>query len=212
MTEFSASLEIENLALQRGDRLLVRNLSLALKSGDAIELRGANGTGKTTLLRAVAGYHKPIFGAIKFAGNNEWLNRDYVIYLGHNDAIKANETVKQQLEFWADFFDAPRAKIAEIAERLSINRILPIQGGGLSAGQRRRVAIARLLLAHRPIWLLDEPFAPLDKKGREALGKILDEHRQNGGMIIAAVHDTPLGQKMQILDLNEFSPEKTVAA
>lgn len=207
MIEFSASLEINNLALQRGDRLLVRDLSFEIKSGEAIELRGANGTGKTTLLRAIAGFHNPIFGEIKFKGNEDWANCDFLMYLGHNDAIKANESVEQQLNFWADFFSSPRAKIAEISARLNINRILPIQGGGLSAGQRRRVAIARIMLANRPLWLMDEPFAPLDKNGREILGQILNEHRQNGGMIIAAVHDTPLGNEMRTLDLGQFSPE-----
>ncbi len=207
MTEYNASLELENIALQRGDRLLVRNLSFVVNSGEAIELRGANGTGKTTLLRAIAGFHRPLLGAIKFTGNKDWANCDYLMYLGHNDAIKANESVAQQLNFWADFFGAPREKIADISARLNINRILPIQGGGLSAGQRRRVAIARIMLANRPLWLLDEPFAPLDKSGREVLGQILDEHRKKGGMIIAAVHDTPFGNKMRPLDLGQFSPE-----
>ncbi len=207
MTQYSASIKIDDLALQRGDRLLVRRLGFELKPGEAIELRGANGTGKTTLLRAIAGFHQPIHGTISFTGYDDWDKSDYLMYIGHNDAIKPNENVGQQLEFWADFFNADKNEISEIAALLMINRILPIQGGGLSAGQRRRVAIARLLLAKRPLWLLDEPFAPLDSLGREILGKILDLHREKGGMIIAAVHDKPKGQEMRLLDLGDFSPE-----
>ena len=208
---FDICLKIENLALQRGERLLVRNLSFELNAGDAIELRGANGTGKTTLLRAIAGLHTQKFGKIILSGNDDFENKDYLMFLGHSDAIKSNETIKHQLKFWADFFGATQDIIDKSVARLNIERILPLMGANLSAGQRRRVAIVRLLIAGRPLWLLDEPFAPLDNLGRKILGEILDEHRNSGGMIIAAVHDAPLGRKMNLLDLKEFAPKNVSA-
>lgn len=208
---FDICLKIENLALQRGERLLVRNLSFELNAGDAIELRGANGTGKTTLLRAIAGLHTQKFGEIILSGNDDFENKDYLMFIGHSDAIKSNETIKHQLRFWADFFGANQDIIDKSVARLNIERILPLMGANLSAGQRRRVAIVRLLIAGRPLWLLDEPFAPLDNLGRKILGEILDEHRNSGGMIIAAVHDAPLGRKMNLLDLKEFAPKNVSA-
>jgi heme exporter protein A len=203
------SLELKNIALQRGDRLLIKGLSLRLNAGEAIELRGANGMGKTTLLRAIAGLHRPQFGEIIFSGKEDCENHEYLMFLGHNDAIKPNESVYNQLVFWAQFFDAPLSRIDDAVTRLGISRLLPLMGGGLSAGQKRRVAIIRLMIAARPLWLLDEPFAPLDEKGRTILGEILNEHRQNNGIIIAAVHDKPKGNEMQLLDLAKFSPRES---
>ena len=202
--EFCASLSLKDIALQRGDRLLIKGLSLNLEKGDAIELRGANGTGKTTLLRAIAGLHQQKFGQIVFSGLDDAANNEYVVLMGHLDAIKSNESVLAQLEFWADFFGTPKSEIKTHIKRLEIERLLPLMGGGLSAGQKRRVALVRALISKRPIWLLDEPFAPLDTKGRHILGKILDEHRENGGIIIAAVHDEPPCKPMQKLDLAQY--------
>ena len=198
----NATLEIKNFTLQRGDRLLVRELSLALKSGDVLELRGANGSGKTTLLRAIAGLHQAISGSITFTGNDDFENKDYIGFMGHLDAIKPNETISQQLAFWAKFFGNNTAQISDIAEQLKISRILPLMGISLSAGQRRRVAIARIIIANRPIWLLDEPAAPLDNDGRKVLGEILNTHSKKGGVIIAAVHDALpcMGAKQLHLD------------
>lgn len=201
---FCAKLELNDIALRRGDKLLIKGLSFTLESGEAIELRGANGIGKTTLLRAIAGFHTPNFGQINFSGYNEFENKDYLMFLGHLDAVKANESVKHQLEFWADFFGSSYDKIQAAIKRLKIEHILPLMGANLSAGQKRRVALVRLMIANRPLWLLDEPFAPLDNLGREILGEILNEHRQNGGMIIAAVHDTPMGNAMRKIDLSSY--------
>lgn len=185
----NSSLRIENLSLQRGDRVLLRGFNLLAQAGEAIELRGANGSGKTTLLRAIAGLHEAKSGKIIFSGNDEFENSDYIGLLSHSDAVKANEMIGLQLDFWANIFGSNKGEIAEIAQKLKISRLLGLMGGSLSAGQKRRVAIARLLLSHRPIWLLDEPAAPLDIDGRDILGAVLNEHIALGGIIIAAVHD-----------------------
>lgn len=199
------SIQLENLTLQRGERLLVRDLSFQLNSGDALELRGANGSGKTTILRAIAGLHTPLSGKIILSGIDDALNKDYVSFLGHNDAIKANETVLHQLQFWAQMFDNRTCSITEIAKDLNLQRTLNLMGGVLSAGQKRRFAIARTIISNRPIWLLDEPAAPLDAAGRELLGTILDKHRKSGGIIIAAVHDALPGKGAKCLYIDAIS-------
>lgn len=201
---FNASLNINNLCLKRGERMLFKGFSLSLGAGEAAELRGSNGIGKTTLLRAIAGLHKPFAGNIKISGNDDFDNKDYLMFLGHLDSVKANDSVISQLNFWAQMFGGDAARIPQIAEHLHIKRILPLMGASLSAGQKKRVAIARLLLANRPIWLLDEPFSPLDDVGREILGNIFDEHRSNGGIIVTAVHDTPKGMPMQRINIQDY--------
>ena len=200
----SVSLEIKNLSLQRGDRLLVRNLNLTAKAGEALELRGANGSGKTTILRAIAGLHKPKSGTIGFQGASEFENSDYIGILSHLDAIKPNEKIGRQLEFWAEIFCGSNAQISFIAEKLKIKHLLGLMGSSLSAGQKRRVAIARIILTQRPIWLLDEPAAPLDADGRNILGSILQQHLDGGGIIIAAVHDPLPLKNAKILQIDNL--------
>lgn len=201
---FNTTITIENLSLQRGDRRLVDNLNLSLKSGDGLELRGPNGTGKTTFLRAIAGLHRPKSGKIIIDVGIDNEAYENLMFLGHSDGIKNNENVQTQLEFWADFFGAPKAKINDAIETLDIGYIANLAGGVLSAGQRRRVALARLLISGRPVWLLDEPAAPLDEKGRLKLGQLFDAHRDNGGIIILAAHDKPPGRDFEILKIDEY--------
>ena len=204
---FDCTLELKEIALKRGERLLISGLNLMLKSGDAVELRGVNGSGKSTLLRAITNMHKPLTGKIIFKGHGGRELSESLCFLGHLDAIKANQTIKAQLEFWCDLFGGDRAGIQKIVTRLNIPHLLPLMGASLSAGQKRRISLARILIANRPVWLLDEPFAPLDEKGRAQLGEIIDEHRANGGIIIAAVHDTPNCKPMQLLNLMDYVPE-----
>ncbi len=185
-------INVENLSLSRGERVLVRSLSFSLAAGQGLLLRGANGSGKTTLLRSLAGFITPISGAIK-------LDKNEIQYLGHQDTIKPNENIRKQLAFWAKMYGASKNEIADIIDFMGIKHLLFLDGSNLSAGQKRRISLARLLLSKRKIWLLDEPAAPLDDKGRVLLGQIFDKHRQNGGIIIAAVHDTPEGESMQEL-------------
>lgn len=180
-------LAVQNLVLQRGHRLLVENFALTLNAGDGITLRGANGSGKTTLLRALAGLHEAKSGVI--TGNRQDDGPPQISYLGHQDPIKAGETLSDQLAFWAELAACSTCRIADIATQLGLTRQLALQGGVLSAGQRRRASLARLLIEGRPIWLLDEPAAPLDSEGRTLLGRVLDAHRAKGGMLVAAVHD-----------------------
>jgi heme exporter protein A len=183
----AASLSAQSLTLQRGPRVLLQDFSLTLNAGDGITIRGANGSGKTTLLRALAGLHEPRTGTI--SGNNHDDGPPQISYLGHQDPIKASEKLRDQLVFWASVAGRESKTLDAIANQLGLTRQLDLQGGVLSAGQRRRASLARLLIEDRPIWLLDEPAAPLDSEGRALLGQVLDSHRAKGGMLIAAVHD-----------------------
>jgi heme exporter protein A len=195
------TLSAQNLALQRGHRILVENFDLVLKPGDGIALRGANGSGKTTLLRALAGLHEPRTGTI--SGNAIDDGPPQISFLGHQDPIKAGQTLADQLAFWASLSGKPSKTRDDIATQLGLGRQLNLQGGVLSAGQRRRASLARLLIEDRPIWLLDEPAAPLDSAGRDVLGNVLDAHRAKGGMFIAAVHDTLPGQPTHTIWLDQ---------
>lgn len=194
------TLSAQAITLQRGYRVLMQDFSLSLTSGDGISLRGANGSGKTTLLRALAGLHEARAGTIVGKALDD--GPPQISFLGHQDPIKAGQTLFDQLRFWASLSGNDATDLAAIADHLEITRQLPLQGGVLSAGQRRRASLARLLIEARPIWLLDEPAAPLDGAGREILGMVLDEHRMRGGMFIAAVHDDLPGNDTQTIWLD----------
>jgi heme exporter protein A len=187
----------DKITLQRGHRILVENFDLTLASGDGIALRGPNGSGKTTLLRALAGLHEPRAGTI--SGNAIDDGPPQISFLGHLDPIKASQKLGDQLMFWANASGRDYMAIDGIIQQMGLSRQVGLQGGVLSAGQRRRASLARLLLEDRPIWLLDEPAAPLDADGRTLLGEVLDAHRAKGGMFIAAVHDDLPGLATQTI-------------
>lgn len=185
-------LKISGVALQRGFRRLVADFDLTCEPGDIIALQGPNGSGKTTLLRAIAGFHTPAAGRITLSplqGPEIEEPGEVLSFLGHQDPIKAGEKLIDQLRFWADLCAASRDRVAETLARVGLSKQEDLQGGVLSAGQRKRAALARLLLEDRAIWLLDEPASPLDQEGRALLGTLLEQHARQGGIILAAVHD-----------------------
>jgi heme exporter protein A len=194
------NIALHNITLQRGNRVLIADFNLELTHGDGISLRGPNGSGKTTLLRTLAGLHSPLHGTITGLDRDED-ETPIVSFLGHIDPIKAGEKLRDQFEFWADLYGAPRKAMDVIAEQTGLTRQMDLQGGVLSAGQRRRASLARLLLEDRPVWLLDEPAAPLDQEGRAILGSLLDAHRSGGGVFIAAVHDDLPGLPTRNIEL-----------
>lgn len=192
-------LSAQNITLQRGHRLLLQDFALALSPGDGLTIRGANGSGKTTLLRALAGLHEPKTGTVNSTNEEE---TPQISFLGHQDPIKAGETLSDQFVFWTAMAGRDTKIITDIVAQVGLRRQLMLQGGVLSAGQRRRASLARLLIEDRPIWLLDEPAAPLDSAGRTLLGNVLDHHRAKGGMFVAAVHDDLPGSATQALWLD----------
>lgn len=185
----SLVLEVENLAAARGLRVLFEGLSFRLAGGEALELRGANGSGKSTLLRILAGLTRPHAGVVRYSGAGPDEDGDASRhFLGHLDAVKPTETALEQARFWARYFGRPQDVADAAIKRVGLANRKAVPGRGLSAGQKRRLALTRLLIEPRPVWLLDEPTAALDTEGRELVIQLVAEHRAAGGTIIAAVH------------------------
>lgn len=184
------TLQIEDLALSRGGRRLFSGLGLRMEPGQACALTGANGSGKTSLLRAVAGLCAVDSGRIAFGNADPASARATSLHLlGHLDGLKASRTAGEELAFWTGWQGGTPSAMAAAVRRLDLHRLLDLEVRRLSAGQRRRLALARLLSAPRPLWLLDEPLSPLDARWRAEAMEIMAGHLSGGGLILAAVHD-----------------------
>jgi heme exporter protein A len=195
---FNASLSVTNLSASRGGFALFEGVSFDLNAGDALRVTGPNGTGKTTLLRCLAGLVRPDAGSIKINDENA------IHYIGHLNAMKPQLTVAENLKFWATFDGGGNIEAA--LETMNLVRLKDLQFSVLSSGQKRRVALARLLLSPRPIWLLDEPTVGLDVASVALFETVLEKHLAQGGIIIAATH-TPLGNdNWQSLELKPVQP------
>ena len=181
---------IDDLEVRRGERTLFSGLSFSVLPGEAVALSGRNGAGKTSLLRAVAGFLRPASGAVRFDGGDpdEIRSRD-VHWIGHQDGLRGARTAREELQFWTRWTGGGPACGDAAAERFGLGPLLDLEVRRLSAGQRRRLALARLVASPRPLWLLDEPLGPLDAERRQAFGWVMTEHLSGGGMILAAVHD-----------------------
>lgn len=189
-----SGLAVDGLAIQRGERLLFRALTFQVSAGEAVALVGENGAGKTSLLRAVAGFLRPAAGRIRFEGPGGELASDDARragchLIGHQDGLKSGRRARDELVFQAQWTGGTPAAAIAAADRLGLTRLLGLEVRVLSAGQRRRLALARLIASPRDLWLLDEPLAPLDRASRDLAGVIMAEHLAGGGMILAAVHD-----------------------
>jgi heme exporter protein A len=186
---------LENLTLARGERQLFEGLGFSLGRGEGAALTGANGAGKTSLLRAVAGLLRPEAGRVSFqdgAGADieaEVARAQGLHLLGHHDGLKSTRTAKEELRFWTHWLGGDAANLHKAVDTLQLDPLLALEVRKLSAGQRRRLALARLIAAPRPLWLLDEPMAPLDGERRALFGALMQAHLDGGGMILAAVHD-----------------------
>lgn len=183
-------IEASDIAVERGGRIVLSNLSFALAEGECLLVTGPNGAGKSTLLRAIAGLLPLRRGRISFTPTSDAILAEQVHYVGHADALKGTLTVAENLRFLAAVLGTGAAGLGiEAALAVSgLARLVDLPAAVLSAGQRRRVALARLLVARRPIWLLDEPTTALDASAQKLLGKILTAHRAEGGLIVAATH------------------------
>ena len=198
-----SSLTAEKLACVRGDKRLFDGLNFRVTAGQALAVEGANGAGKTSLLRLIAGFLTPAAGRliVKSAQgeSDDGEERGKIIgWLGHLDGLKPQLTVMEQFNFFAHLY----GKAADVAllEQVGLARQADLPCRYLSAGQRRRLALARLLASQRPLWLLDEPFAALDRSGQALVAQLMARHCGQGGIIIAATHD-PLGLGNESLKL-----------
>jgi heme exporter protein A len=189
-----AALGVRGLAVSRGERRLFQDFGLDLAAGEAVALSGPNGAGKTSLLRAIAGFIRPEAGEVAFLGDGgplepEEARRSGVHLLGHQDGLKANRTARDELLFQVRWTGGEKLGAMAAAERLGLIRLLDLEVRRLSAGQRRRLALARLVASPRALWLLDEPLAPLDAQHRGLFGEVMAAHLAGGGLVLAAVHD-----------------------
>lgn len=180
-------LVVEGLTCIRGGRSLFRGLSFGLGRGDAIVVTGPNGAGKTSLLRLVAGLLIPAEGRITVEDSDNTVG-ELCHFVGHLDAVKGALTAGENLAFGRALLGGGDANIESALHHLGIDALQDLPAQVFSAGQRRRLALARLLVAPRPLWLLDEPTAALDAAGQRTLVQLMGEHRVGGGMIIAATH------------------------
>ncbi|MCL4143463.1 UNVERIFIED_CONTAM: hypothetical protein GTU68_042652 [Idotea baltica] len=164
----------------RGERVLFEGVGLAAAAGEAVVLRGANGAGKTTLLRVLAGLTEAGAGSVSQRADFHWM--------GHRDGLKPHESPAEHLALWATAWGSDDGQVSKILERIGLTRPRDVAGRYLSAGQRRRVVVGRLLLETRALWLLDEPFSALDAGGRGLMLGLIAAHRAGGGAVVAAIH------------------------
>ena len=177
----------------RGGRDIFADLSFGVASGQALAVTGANGAGKSSLLRIAAGLLLPASGTILIEGDDgEMTLAEQAHYLGHRDAIKPALTVAENLTFWRDFLGGEAGDVSASLEAAGLGHVASLPAFVLSAGQRRRLSIARLMAVKRPVWLLDEPTSALDAAGQAMFPNVMTTHLASGGIILAATHG-PLG-------------------
>jgi heme exporter protein A len=177
----------------RGGREVFSGLDFGAVSGEAVAVVGRNGSGKTSLLRLIAGLLIPAGGTIALdGGDSELTLPEQCHYLGHRDALKPALSVAEDLTFWADFLGGERLDAGKSLATVGLDHAADLPAAFLSAGQRRRLSLARLLTVRRPVWLLDEPTTALDVAGQDMFSGLMREHLARGGLIVAATH-APLG-------------------
>lgn len=188
----SGALIAEELVIRRGEKLLVRGLSLTVEPGQALVLVGPNGVGKSSLLRVMAGLLERAAGALQFQGKDPRRDGEayatQIHFLGHRDGVKLALSVFENLRFWSKLMGGAPARCAEALDDFGLARMSDLPAAYLSAGQKRRLALTRLLAVPRPLWLLDEPAAGLDAEARNRLADHIAAHRLQGGLVVMASH------------------------
>ncbi|KAB2690766.1 heme ABC exporter ATP-binding protein CcmA [Brucella pseudogrignonensis] len=198
----------ENLAGERGGETIFAGLSFEVSSGEALIITGPNGSGKSTLLRIICGLLAPEAGKIELLEDSVALPvRAACHYLGHQNAMKPALSVRENLLFWQKFNGSALFDIDEALEAVDLPGVEHLPFGYLSTGQKRRVSIAKLLISYRPLWIVDEPTAGLDKASESRFAELMRDHMRDGGMVIAATH-IPLGlEGVRTLDMAQYSHE-----
>jgi heme exporter protein A len=177
----------------RGGREVFSDLSFEVQAGELLAVTGRNGSGKTSLLRLIAGLLAPAEGSLALAGGDTELTLpEQAHYLGHRDALKPALSVIENLKFWQDFLGGKPSDSQQSLEAVGLAHAAHLPAAYLSAGQRRRLSLARLLAVRRPVWLLDEPTTALDTTGQDMIAGLMRDHLASGGLIVAATH-SPLG-------------------
>lgn len=207
------SLEVRDLACIRDDRALFNQLNFDLSSGKLLLIEGDNGSGKTSLLRILCGIRLPEQGTVNWHKSNQ--QQSYVVsahsnesyagdmaFLGHLDGNKLDLTVTENLEFSSSLALGNDCTIAEALERVGLKHFDDLQVSNLSAGQRRRLALARLLLSGASLWILDEPFTALDKKGIGMVEREINTHLEQGGLVVMTSHHSVSFENDKLIRVN----------
>lgn len=189
-------LKADVLVVERGGRPVIDEMSFTAAAGEAVVLSGPNGSGKTTLLRTLAGYLRPSAGSVRLEGGDPELTlNEQAHVVGHANAVKLSLTVGENLNFWSQYLTgaAPDSQvISKALQHFGLEDLVEFPAAILSAGQKRRLGLARLLAAHRPLWLLDEPTVSLDAASAERFAAAVNDHTGTGGLAVIATH-LPLG-------------------
>jgi heme exporter protein A len=182
-------LSATDLACRRGGREVFAGVSFSVAAGESLTIRGRNGAGKSSLLRMVVGLVRIAGGKLSLEGGDPELTvGEQAHYLGHLDALKPSLSVEENLRFWSSFLSAASVDLGEPLRAVGLDALADLPAAYLSAGQRRRLSIARLLAVRRPLWLLDEPTSTLDAAAQTKLGEIMRTHLAGGGIILATTH------------------------
>jgi len=207
--------EGRDLACLRGERLVFGGVDFALSAGEALLVTGANGSGKSSLLRVMAGLLRPVTGTLHWRGRPVTEDREAFAaelrYVGHLDAIKPVLTVAENLAFWAQLAGHGPDAVARGLEALGIGHLAGLPARVLSAGQRRRLGLARLIAAPTPLWLLDEPTVALDTASVAAVEAAIAEHRAAGGIAVVSTNAPVSLPEARRLVMDEAEPIETVA-
>jgi heme exporter protein A len=197
-----------DLACHRGGRDVFGGVSFSVASGEALAITGRNGAGKSSLLRIVVGLVRITAGRLALEGGDPELTiAEQAHYLGHQDALKPSLSVGENLRFWAGFLGEKAAELDGPLAAVGLDALIDLPAAYLSAGQRRRLSIARLLAVKRPIWLLDEPMSTLDAPSQQHLAGFMRVHLTEGGLVLAATHGGLGIGETQELRLSERMPE-----
>lgn len=196
----SMQLTAIDLGAIRGGERVFSNIGFKVSAREALIITGPNGSGKSTLLRIIAGLLSPASGQVILGGKpkisspefDEKPLREHCHYLGHENAMKPALSIAENLVFWQEMDDQPHLDVGEALETVGLKALAHVPFGHLSTGQKRRISIARLLVNQRPVWLLDEPTAGLDRRSEEQFCQLMKAHLEEDGIILAATH-LPLG-------------------
>lgn len=210
--QFNGEFGGRDLFCVRGERAVFQGLGFSLSAGGALVLVGPNGSGKSSLLRLMAGLLRPHGGSVTWNGDSiaddPEAHGARLHYVGHLDAVKPALTVHENVAFWASLRGGAAADIDEALDGFAIGHLADVPGRFLSAGQKRRVSLSRLMAAPAPLWLLDEPTTALDAASTAALEGLIRRHRDAGGMVVASTHAAIGLDGAERLDLSGFQAEQ----
>ncbi|MGV6808137.1 MAG: cytochrome c biogenesis heme-transporting ATPase CcmA [bacterium] len=216
-----ASLSLKSIAFERDDVPLFEGVTLSLSAGEAIQITGPNGIGKTTLMRIIAGALQPSEGEVLWNDTSIRHCREIflsqMLYLGHAAGNKPQLTPRENLDWWIKLRgvessgrNSDNSSIDQYFDHIGLAGYADTPCYALSAGQQRRAALVRLLATDTTLWILDEPFTAIDKAGVDALERLIDRHCEKGGMVVMSSHQTVRCQGLSLLDLSQFVPAATL--